>query len=121
MSDRLRELHRQRALLQDHLAWLEREIKEADGTSQPNAAATQPHTATAQSPSPPSASTMGLSVITPGPTATGSVADAILDKYRVKPTSVQQDVRKGCFLYFTLGFILFVLGVLGLYYALRST
>ncbi len=120
MSDRLRELLRQRTLLQDHLAWLEREIKEADGAAQPNAAATQPPPATAQPSSPPAASTMGPMATTPGPTDTGSVADDILDKYRVKPTSVQQDVRKGCFLYFTLGFIVFALGVLGLYYALRS-
>ena len=47
-------------------------------------------------------------------------ADAILEKYRVAPTTMQQDVRKGCFLYFAAGLLLFALGVTVLYFAISS-
>ena len=131
MSDRLRELLRQRALVQEHLSWLDREIAAASppapltpspGPALPNIAAIAELPAAPvlrESPTPAVAA-----FPTPAPaaaaTATTASADAILNEYRVAPDSVQQDVRRGCFLYFAAAFVLFALGVLGLYFALSS-
>ncbi len=107
MSDRLTELQRQRALLQQHLAWIEREIA----------------TEAAQSGAP-----VHLSPPTPtaAPAPTSSVtaaqpdAEAILSQYRSEPASLHENVRKGCFLYFALAFLLVGLAVTALYLYTRS-
>ena len=109
--DRLDDLHRQRALVQEHLAWLDREIAADKAARRP---APWP-------PSPPHASAAPAS---PSPIAahadeTALVAEAIAKDYLVPSAAVKTDVKKGCFLYFALAFVLLAAGVAGLYFALR--
>lgn len=142
MSDRLSELLRQRALLQEHLAWLDREIDAAArSSSSPSSAALPRPTPTdvASFPATPALPSLSVAAIPPAPafpalaarfaaTAPASPAEnvvvpgaeAILDQYRVEPRSVQQDVRKGCFLYFAAAFVLLGLGVTVLYFLISS-
>lgn len=114
MSDRLAELRRQRALVQQHLDWLDREIaaeaaKSAASSAPPavsaSAAALAPAPATSPLPSP----------------DTGEVApdvDRLLAEYRVAPASLHTDVRKGCLIYFAAAFALLAGVVAILYFAL---
>lgn len=112
MSERLKDLQRQRALLQEHLAWLDREIAAEQGRPSPSpsgAAATLPAQITAQ-PSP-----------APRPTVPDDRdADALIAQYREKTGDVKQDVRRGCFLYFAAAFAIVGLAVLALYLYSRS-
>lgn len=114
-SDRLAELQRQRALVQEHLAWIEREIVAADSTSPlsnptgPNQPAATPAAAKASTPVATASTTENLS----------ADVEALMDPYRVSPVDVQRDVRKGCLLYFVGALILGTGAVIGLYYALR--
>lgn len=126
MSHRLDELRRQHAIIEDHLAWLEGEIKalekvEGAATLKPPAAATTPNPALI----------VGASRVvvpaTPERTASAPVAsvaapaaDAILDEYRVEPGALKSDIRKGCFLYFAGAFALLGLIVAALYFALSK-
>lgn len=119
MSDRLAELRRQRALVQEHLAWLDREMAMLEGPV--SAPVVPPTTSGSRSTNP----------ITGVPTATGSVgssittfkdpaADTILEEYRVAPTALKENVRKGCLLYFVAAFALLILVVAVLYFALSA-
>ncbi len=127
MSARLDELRRQRALLQEHLTWLEREIAAAaQKPSSPvttRAHAPVPRAATATTAGiVPAVTRSGPSRIAPTVAApvTEAAAEEILKEYRVKPELVKQDVRKGCFLYFAAACALFALGIVGLYFSLRT-
>ena len=123
MPDRLAELRRQRSLLEEHLAWLDAEIaaaeKNADLTT-----ATMPTVriaslpAAAAIPSTPTFPAMtSMAVATD---ATAPAAEHILEQYRKEPSTVQQDVKKGCFLYFAAALALLGLGVTGLYFLISS-
>lgn len=125
MPDRLDELVRQRALVQEHLAWLNREIAAAEAArasapsaspvpSVPIAPASAPLHSTLASTSP--AQTPPVA----SETATPIDADEILARYQVKPGSLKQDVRKGCFLYFAGAFVLLGIGVALLYFVLSA-
>ena len=114
VSDRLKELQRQRALLQEHLAWLDHEIAGESGRAdetKPVAAgpagvtfsAPKPQPAVPAFPSPESAS------------AATAAAEAIIEKYQRTTPSVQSEVKRGCFLYFFLALALVGAGVLALY------
>ena len=130
MADRLSELARQRALLSEHLAWLDREI--ADETVKrlvPNHPAGQsaPSPAPAVSiPTAPPAKTLAVPVIAPSAeSVAASLPGApdvteILDQYQVTPTSVKQDVRKGCLLYFAAAFVVLALVVAILYFTIGT-
>ncbi len=142
MSDRLSELLRQRALLQEHLAWFDREIDAAARSSSSPSGAALPRPAPTDVPAfplTPPLPTVSVAAIPPAPSPhaltarlAGTVpvppaesvvvpgAEAILDQYRVEPRSVQQDVRKGCFLYFAAAFVLLGLGVVALYFLISS-
>ena len=133
MSDRLQDLLRQRALIQEQLAWLDREIaaaSAADATTTPavataprsvptlpqpgylasQAAAIAAHQAAARAP----ATDRGENP------AVAAAADAILEKYRVQPDSLRTDVRQGCFLYFFGALAAVAVIVVGLYYVLSG-
>jgi len=125
MSDRLAELHRQRLLVQEHLAWLDREIAEASEWSE-SVPSAQPFPRQSREPlasaSPVafkpalksvSASELPRATVTPA-------AEAILEEYRVAPATVRSDVKKGCLLYVLAAFALLALGVIVLSYALRK-
>ena len=135
MSDRLSQLHRQRALLQEHLAWLDREI--AAASEKPAATAPAPELKTGRPLSavqPPPASAIPAATALPATTPVAATtiteappspveaaaSDAILEKYRVPTGNLQQDVRKGCFLYFAASFVLLGALVAILYYMVSS-
>lgn len=110
MSDRLAELQRQRALVQEHLAWLDREIAATGkGLERPAPAAT-PLTATAQPATPAAVATK--------PEPSEAKIDELLAQYRSAPGAVRQDVRKGCLLYFALALVVLAASVAILYFAL---
>ncbi|MBI2518314.1 MAG: hypothetical protein HYV95_15650 [Opitutae bacterium] len=111
MSERLQELQRQRALLQEHLAWLDREIATEQGRPAPTGPATPP-SPLSPLPLPP----------TPRPVASAPDrdVDALLAQYSEKTGNVKQDVRRGCFLYFAAAFALVGLAVLALYLYSRN-
>ncbi len=97
--DRLADLRRQRALVQQHLDWLDREIaKERPGEDRYDAPAMPLPVRQKASPAPP----------TPPPT------DLLLGEQPRPDSDVRRDVKKGCFLYFVaaLGAIAFSVAIL---------
>jgi hypothetical protein len=114
-SPRLAELRRQRALVQEHLAWLDREIAAAGGTGASTTA--QP---AADNRPPVAPSTTGLTGAAPAAVAAvDTAADAILEDYRTPASKLQQDVRLGCFMYFAAALVAVGAGVVVLYFLLR--
>jgi hypothetical protein len=85
MSDRLSDLRHQRALLQQHTDWLDREIAACSG-SQPSVPA--PTAATKSDVSPPE--NVALEPVVPLP----------------DPVQASQQARRGCFLYLILALVL---------------
>ena len=138
MADRLSQLLRQRALLQEHLAWLDREIAEASGDATAPAASVAPKIvpvipapaaiAPAVAPRPVASSYLAnqaaqilaqskAQVSEPAVApAIEAVADQIIEQYRTGPDTTKSDVKKGCLLYFFGAFVFLALGVVGLYY-----
>ena len=131
MSDRLNELRRQRELVEEHLAWLDREIAAASGlktapTATPSPAAPAPATPVAAPPALPTPVLATPAVAKPAaPPANASmpdappveaVAESILADYRVKPDSMKSDVKKGCVLYFFAALAFVAAVVVGLYF-----
>lgn len=115
MSDRLAELVRQRALVQEHLAWLNREIAAAAEAAKSTPAPGGP--TAGRSPVPEAASpssSLPADIRPAAPLASPPIAataravdpDEIIARYQVAPTAVKQDVRKGCLLYFAGAFVL---------------
>jgi hypothetical protein len=135
MSDRLQDLLRQRALSQEQLAWLDREIaatSAADATTTPTPAPA-PRPARAPLPQPgylasqPAAIAEHQAAAARDPAtargenpAVAAAADAILEKYRVQPDSLKTDVRQGCFLYFFGALAVVAVIIAGLYSTLSS-
>jgi hypothetical protein len=127
MPDRLAELLRQRALVQEHLAWLNQQIADAaEAAKGKTAEPLLPASPTLAAPIP----TVNLPRVTlPTPVAAStatapaaSVADAdqILAQYKVTPVAVKEDVRKGCLLYFVAAFVLLGVGLVTLYFLIGS-
>ncbi len=97
MSDRLAELLRQRAQLQEQLAQLDRQIAAAASAMAPELP-----------PSAPSASKIpSVPVVITDP-------DAIIGQYASDSNRLKTDVRKGCLLYAALALLLLILGIAGL-------
>jgi hypothetical protein len=134
MSDRLQDLLRQRALIQEQLAWLDREIASAsaaDATTTP-APAPAPQPARAPLPQPGYLASQAAAIAAHQAAArapatdrgenpaVAAAADAILEKYRVQPDSLKTDVRQGCFLYFFGALAAVAVIVVGLYYVLSG-
>ncbi|HEX2862658.1 MAG TPA: hypothetical protein VHN79_13510 [Lacunisphaera sp.] len=106
MSDRLTELRRQRALLHEHLEWLDREIAResaAAGSSSPRAA--KPASAT---PSP-----------APLKKASFPNEDLLLEQYQSSGASIHSEVKRGCMIYFFAAFALLAIGVIAFYLVWR--
>lgn len=117
MSDRLRHLQRQQALLREHLAWIETEIARetsairtpATGTpanetvTMPAASAAVPTPTTLVAPTP-------ATPLTPTATTTAAgilpEADALIERYAREERQNPQDIRRGCFLAFITAFLL---------------
>ncbi len=100
MSDRLQELLRQKALLTEHAAWLDREIALEQAWSAPAApgSAIQPPAAQIE----PRAA--------PTPAATPGSAPGIPVEYRSEPKKLGQDVTRGCLIYFVIALALVGIG-----------
>lgn len=99
VSDRLTELQRQRALAQEQLAWLDKEIAREAGQA---------------APPPPRAVPLA-----PGPAPRAPApadVDAILAQYQDEPDKLQKNIKLGCFLYFFVALGLLVLSVTAWYF-----
>ena len=106
MSDRLTELQRQRALIQGHLAWLDREIAAADG--QPAAPAST------VTPLPPP-SFPAVPPATVAPAMAEKDADAIISRFGSDSQNLAANARKGIYVLFGLALVLFGIAVFALY------
>lgn len=96
MSDRLRHLQRQRALLGEHVAWLDSEIaRETAAVPSPQAEGKPATDAPALTPAPPEH--------LPEPV---SQADALIEKYAANERQKPADIRRGCFYLFAAAIIL---------------
>lgn len=105
MSDRLQELRRQRALLQQHVAWLDQEIARQSGPA----------------PAPSPVAAPAPAAVAPTSTAQ-PLADDILGRYeREKPGNMALDARRGCILYFIFGMGSLILFALGAYLVYQQT
>src|SRR5205823_1835191 len=120
------ELRRQRALIAEHLAWLDRQIAEAGGMATPAAQPAPQATPTPLAPPGPTplpkvetagvvAAALKASVAAatnpPESPEVAAKANAILDEYRTPEASLKTDVRKGCMLYFAAAMGLLAIGV----------
>ncbi len=105
MQDRLAELRRQRALIAEHLAWLDREITAAGSASITPSAAPPPQVVKVAPPAPPlDPASILAKVAEPPATVAPSAPDDphtdLLPEHR--PADIKSDVRRGCFLYLAL-------------------
>lgn len=124
VSDRLTELQRQRALLQEHLAWLEKEIAAQSGAnvSTPAGAQAAPQRAVqaaqvAGRSTPPSP----IAAVTVIPTVPAAAdADALIQQYGYDPKATSADVKRGCWFAFAGAFLVVGL-VLTIWYLLRQS
>jgi hypothetical protein len=108
VSDRLAELQRQRALAQEQLAWLDREIARETG----QAPAPGPVAAPAGVPAPEPARPVvapAAPIVPTSDAATAAVADEIIAQYQQSPQTTAQDVKKGCYVWFFLALTLLAL------------
>jgi hypothetical protein len=99
VADRISDLRRQRELLREHLAWIEREIAAAEATypsDRPGA------------PVPPQAAPYEIPA---------EDAEAILAKYRKAPPSIGADTKRGCLAWFTAAMIFLALLAVAAYLA----
>ena len=130
MPDRLAELRSQRALIAEHLAWLDREIAAAAPASAASAVSSTPPAAPAPVTPPGVATTDPLPVPSPSPidvaailaaaTAPKPAAQVSIDPSpesevdatdlpsKRQPADIQQDVRRGCLLYFAIAALLVI-------------
>jgi hypothetical protein len=106
MPDRLQELLHQRASIQAHLAWLDREIAQLRPTpASQSTAATQPLEKTSASLPAPDSPAASVITLPPLPPAEAD-PEAILTRYQQDTANLRTDVRKGCLLYFFGAFAL---------------
>jgi len=108
VSDRLNELKRQRAIAQEQLAWLDREIARESGAAAPVA------------PTPPAPAAPVVAPETAGPAHAEAEVEAMMAQYRSDPDSLQGNVKRGCFLYFFAALGLLLLAVLAFYFVRTS-
>ena len=99
MQDRLAELRRQRALVAEHLAWLDRELA---------AAAPEPIPGPVL-PASGAAATSAVPSVPADPAAADSAGEPPLAQ--PDPADIKSDVRRGCFLYFAAAVFLGLVGV----------
>lgn len=91
MSERLRHLQRQQALLREHLAWIENEIVRE------TARATGP-----ASPAPVATHSPVIANAFPSP----ADADALIERYAAEEKQNPADIRRGCLMVFFLALLL---------------
>jgi hypothetical protein len=102
MSERLQDLHRQRALLQEHLAWLDREISRETG-AMPAVTAVVP-------PAAPSTPTPAPAPILP----TSDPATELISRYNQEsPGDMAKNAKRGCMISFVFAMVALALLALG--------
>ena len=100
MSDRLNELQRQRALAQEQLAWLDREIARESGGPAPASVT-------------PTVAAPGV-VVAPNRSVgqpTAPSAEEILAQYQSRGRPMHEEARRGCIIYFIAAMTMLVLGL----------
>ena len=125
MRERLTELVRQRALVSEHLAWLDREIASVHATLSSSTSGSYiapPQAATAPSSErhSPLLPTAGATPTTGSRSVSPVAPEELIEQYRVSPATVKQDVRKGCLLYFTAAFVVLGIVVAILYFTIGA-
>jgi hypothetical protein len=103
-DDRLQELRRQRALVQQQLAFLDREIASASGEANPAMPA-------AQIPPPGSAA--------PSQPAAGGDVDEVIKSFEEESRSDPADAKTGCIWIFVAALVLLALSVFAFYVYVR--
>lgn len=100
MSERLRHLQRQQALLREHLAWIDAEIVRETTPVVPVIAAAP--ASTESLPAAPSA-------VAPPPATPPALADAdaLIERYAADERQNPDDIRRGCLVFFIGGLIVF--------------
>lgn len=126
MSDRLNELLRQRALLQEHVAWIEKEIAALKVTApqeESRTAATQlaaPAVAAQGSAAAPNSPIAEIKVIPSAPVISPADAEALIQRYGYDPKSTTADVKRGCWVAFGVAFVLLAVVVTAAWFLLRK-
>jgi hypothetical protein len=105
MADRLQELLQQRALIKEHLAWLEGEIAAASGRPLEATRPASPAASPAQPAPSPSPSTPVTAVkIATAPVVTGprlhDDEDSLIAKLAAEEKSAPVPTKKGCWIFF---------------------
>jgi hypothetical protein len=101
MSDRLKDLQRQRALAQEQLAWIDREIAKESGLNSATAPPSAPVKPAATAPRSADAARM---------------AEEILARYKSDATASPGNLKRGCIFYFIFGLGALVLFAIGAYF-----
>src|SRR4051812_44445051 len=112
MADRLQELLQQRALIKEHLAWLEGEISAASG--RPAASEVRERFPPALSPAAATASTPAQRSAPRFPASTGTVAplpardesDALIAEFAAQEKTSPVPTKKGCWIFFCAALLL---------------
>jgi hypothetical protein len=112
MSDRLKELQRQRALAQEQVDWFDREIAALAGGQA---------TVSAAPPSPAPVPVPAAVPSAPSSTEATAMAEQILSQYRRPGGDVQADIKRGCILYFIFALGALAILAVGAYVLYRST
>lgn len=120
--DRLAELRRQRALVAQHLAWIDAELTAA-GAGQPPSSSASPGAA-APAPAPVPATTTLAAEASPSPAVdldpslvlANTRADEIIEKYRATEALDPRAAKRGCLVLFGAIFILGAVTLFAVYY-----
>jgi hypothetical protein len=107
-DDRLQELRRQRALVQQQLAFLDREIASASGEGKPAMPAAQIPPPVSAAPSQPAA-----------PPADGGDVDEVIKSFEEESRSDPADAKSGCIWIFVAALVLFAVSVFAFYLYVR--
>jgi hypothetical protein len=107
-DDRLQELRRQRALVQQQLAFLDREIAAASGEAKPAMPAAQIPPPGSAAPSRPAA-----------PLAEGGEVDEVIKSFEAESRANPANVKRGCIWAFVAALVLFALCVFAFYLYVR--
>ncbi len=114
VSDRLDELHRQRATLQAHLDWLDREIAREKSESRD---ATPPSNFSGQTAAlAKETSARTVASLVPATDASSADAESILAQFADSPQKIQTQVKRGCWTVFALALLIPALGVAAWYF-----
>ncbi|GAB1488822.1 hypothetical protein MASR2M8_12690 [Opitutaceae bacterium] len=109
-EDRLKELIRQRALLAEHLAWLDREITGVRGVSGSLSLADS----VSPAPEPCSATLAASQPRSSLPSAAAAEVDALFDRLQTEEKSRGQFSQRGCWMVFTLLMLAGLVGIAAL-------